>query len=291
MEPDTYGGLVNSAPLVPPSSISSINTNNYERRQNYHQKKKRQDNQDERIEVKILPQDDNWGETTTITCNGGNDDTLTTINETNIQLNEPIQHVSNKINHRTRSILICHFAIYLLCLIAFLSPILFLTLPYILNRTDSIIIDDYTLLLTIIFKIFLLFIGTLLLLYRRRNTIYLPRIHIQKIFFLIVLISIVFTYWLYYIFKLLQSNYIKYDYILSITSTYEDLLLFLLLLTAITLEIKWLYPKWIVKIVRSPDGQTRQYTIGKKRPKKKIGFFLNFFFRFNVNSRSKYLFT
>jgi len=264
MEPDTYGGLVNSAPLVPPSSISSINTNNYERRQNYHQKKKRQDNQDERIEVKILPQDDNWGETTTITCNGGNDDTLTTINETNIQLNEPIQHVSNKINYRTRSILFCHFVIYLLCLIAFLSPILFLTLPYTLNRTDSIIIDDYTLLLTIIFKIFLLLIGTLLLLYRRRNTIYLPRIHIQKVFFLIVLISIVFTYWLYYIFKLLLSNNIKYESILSMTSTYEDLLLFLLLITTITLEIKWLYPKWIVKVVRSPDGQTKQYTIGKE---------------------------
>jgi vang-like len=47
------------------------------------------------------------------------------------------------------------------------------------------------------------------------------------------------------------------------TSTYEDLLLFLLILTVFILEVKWLYPKWIVKVVRSPDGQTRQYTIGR----------------------------
>jgi len=273
MEPDTYGGLLNSAPLVPPSSISSSNTTNYDIHslsRLYRHHKKRQDNiksidnQDERIEVKILPQDDNWGETTTtITCNGVNEDTLTTNNDTTLQLNEPIQQSSNKINHRTRSILICHFSIYLLCLIAYLSPILFLILPYTLNRSDLIFIDDYTLLLPIIFKFIILFLGTLFLLYRRRNTIYLPRIHLQKMFFLIVLIIIILTYWLYYIFKLLQLNIIKYENILVITSTYEDLLLFLLFLTAITLEIKWFYPKWIVKVVRSPDGQTRQYTIGK----------------------------
>jgi vang-like len=270
MEPDTYGGVVNSIPFVPPTSILSSNTTNYQHRRHNHQKKRQDnfvsiDNQDERIEVKILPQDENWGEitTTTTACNGVNDDTLTTNNETNIQLNEPIEYLSNKKIHQTRSILIFHFIIYLLCLISFLSPILFLILPYTINRSDSIIIDDYTLLLTIIFKILLLLCGTLLLLYRRRNTIYLPRINLQKLLFLIILISIIFTYWLYYIFKLLKSDIIKYDNILSMTSTYEDLLLFLLLITTITLEIKWLYPKWIVKVVRSPDGQTKQYTIGK----------------------------
>ncbi|CAF4790774.1 unnamed protein product, partial [Rotaria magnacalcarata] len=69
-------------------------------------------------------------------------------------------------------------------------------------------------------------------------------------------------YWLYYIFKLLQPNVENYEKILSMTSTYEDLLLFLLLLVVVVLETRWLYPKWIVKVVRSPDGETRQYTIG-----------------------------
>ncbi|CAF4816296.1 unnamed protein product [Rotaria sp. Silwood1] len=286
MEPDTYGGIVNSATLPPtlihptesivPPIVSSSNTNNYEtrsssRRHQHHHHKKQQnnnnnvtsnDNQDERIEVKILPQDDNWGETTTITCNGGNEDILTNNNDTSLQLNIPNQHLTKKTHHRKRSIMICHFIIYLICLIAFISPILFLTLPYLLNQYDLIIINDYTFLITIIFKFLLVFLGTLLLLYRRRNTIYLPRINLHQIFFIIILLIIILTYWLYYIFKLLQLNIDKYEKILLMTSTYEDLLLFLLLLVVMILEIKCLYPKWIVKVVRSPDGQTRQYTIG-----------------------------
>ena len=279
MEPSTYGGPLNSAPspstiILPIESVSlpSSNTIDYEThsltsRRHHHQKKRHNNvtsinSQDERIEVKILPQDDNWGETTTITCNGGNDDTLIRNNDTNIQINDPIQYSSNKINHRARSILIYHFIIYLLCLIAFLSPVLFLTLPYLLTNFDPISIDDHTLLLTIVFKFLFLLFGTLLLLYRRRNTIYVPRIHVQKMFFTIILTIIIVTYWLYYIFKLIQPNIEKYEKILTMTSTYEDILLFLLLLTGFVLEIKWLYPKWIVKVVRSPDGQTRQYTIG-----------------------------
>ncbi|CAF4033544.1 unnamed protein product, partial [Rotaria sp. Silwood2] len=156
MEPDTYGGVVNSATLPPtlihstesivPPIASSSNTINYEtrsssrRHHHHHHNKKQQNNnnvtsndsQDERIEVKILPQDDNWGETTTITCNGGNEDTLTNNNDTSLQLNIPNQHLTKKIHHRKRSIMICHFIIYLICLIAFISPILFLTLPYLL---------------------------------------------------------------------------------------------------------------------------------------------------------------
>jgi vang-like len=282
MEPDTYGGLLNSTSLpptlihppstVPPPSISSSNAINYEIRSSSsrrHHHKQPHDNHDERIEVKILPQDDNWGETTTTTYNIATED-ITINNDTNLQLNDPIEHLSDKLNHQKRSILIYHFLIYFLCLIAFISPILFLTLPYTINRSELIPIDDYTLLLTIIFKLLFLLFGTFLLLYRRRNTIYLPCIHIQKVFLMIILTIILFTYWLYYILKLLQPNVAKYEKILSMTSTYEDLLIFLLLLVVIILEVKWLYPKWIVKIVRSPDGQTRQYTIGKIFKKERI---------------------
>jgi vang-like len=282
MEPDTYGGLLNSAP-IPPTLILPIQTgpppSTSSSRRQHHKKRHEQvlsapvvtstDSQDERIEVKIFPQDDNWGETTTITCNGGNEDALTNNNDTTLQLNDHIhpndhfQHSSSKIQRRTRSIMICHFAFYLLCLIAFISPVLFLTLPYALITSDLISIDDYTYILTIIFKLLLLFIGTLLLLYRRRNTTYLPRIHLYKMYFFILLTMIILAYWLYYVFKLLLPKVEKYEKILSMTSTYEDLLLFLLLLVVLVLEVKWLYPKWIVKVVRSPDGQTRQYTIGK----------------------------
>ncbi|CAF1139081.1 unnamed protein product [Adineta ricciae] len=279
MEPETYGGLLKSGPsptilpsdpIAPPSLSSSI-TNHYEMRssssrRHYHKKRHENvssaDDQDERIEVKILPQDDNWGETTTITCNGGNEDVLSNHNDTTLQITDPFQYLTNRINHRTRAVLVCHFIIYFLCLIAFISPVLFLSLPYTLNRYDIISISDYTLFLTICFKFLFLFLGTTFVFHRRRNTIYLPRIHLQKLLFIILLTIILLTYWLYYLFKLLPFYIDKYNQILTMTSTYEDLLLFLLLLVIIILEIKWLYPKWIVKVVRSPDGQTKQYTIG-----------------------------
>lgn len=261
MEPETYGGLLN-----PTSSISSNNTNHYENRSSLrrHIQKKRSENldsQDERIEVKILPQDENWGETTAISCN---DDTLTTNNETNIQIKDPIEQLPKRTDPRTRSILISHFILYFICLLTYLSPLLFLILPYILRRSEFIQINDYTLLLTILFKLLLLFVGVLMLFYRRRNTIYFPRLHRQETIFFVILISIIFTYWFYYIFQLLQRTIINFESILSMTSTYEDLLLFFLFIVILTLEIKWLYPKYIVKIVRSPDGHTKQYTIGKR---------------------------
>ncbi|UJR23255.1 hypothetical protein I4U23_026275 [Adineta vaga] len=280
MDPDTYGGSLSNA--LPSSSSHTISneTRSSSRRHQHHHKKRTNDgtitiapiatstdSQDERIEVKILPQDDNWGETTTITCNGGNEDTLTNNNDTSLQLNENNHHdhlhvLSNNLNRRTLSLTISQFAIYLLCLIAFITPIFFLTLPYTLVTSDSIYIEDYSPILTIIFKLIFLLMGTFLLLYRRRNNTYLPRIHLQKTCLIFVLLFVLIVYWFYYIFKILQPKFDSYERVLTLTSTYEDLLLFILILSILIVEVKWLYPKWIVKVVRSPDGQTRQYTIG-----------------------------
>ncbi|CAF0847623.1 unnamed protein product [Rotaria sp. Silwood1] len=279
MDPDAYSGSVNS---VLPSSLHTVNNETRSSNRRYHHKKRHNDDvpsslsvpvvstdsQDERIEVKILPQDDNWGETTTITCNGVNEDTLTNNNDTTLQLNdnhhnEHLQYLSNNVHQRKLSITISQFIIYLICLIAFISPIFFLILPYILLTSDFLLsIDDYSPILTIIFKLIFLFFGTFLLLYRRRNRTYLPCIHIHKTCLILILSILLVVYWCYYIYKILKSKIDKYEEILSMTSTYEDLLLFILILSVLILEVKWLYPKWIVKVVRSPDGQIRQYAIG-----------------------------
>jgi vang-like len=290
MEPDTYGGMLNSSPLLPnltgsiPAVVSSSTTINYDTKsassRRYPSKKRHDpmssvptvtsmDNQDERIAVKILPQADHWGELTTASCHAGNDDTLTNKNDISLPLNDHFRppcsnlHLSDQVNRRSISMKFCQFALYLLCFIAFISPVLYLTLPYGLMKSESISINDYTLLLTIIFKFILLLVGSLQLLYRCRNATYLPRIHLYKACLIVLVIIIMITYWLYYIFQLLLPNNDNYEQILSMTSSYEDLLLLCLLLAVLILEVKWLYPKWIVKVVRSPDGQTRQYTIGR----------------------------
>ncbi|CAM2720078.1 unnamed protein product [Rotaria socialis] len=283
MDPDTYNNASANVTL-PSSSIHTIKNEARSSDRRYHKKRLNNqvtlsstvasetpiasiDKQDERIEVKILPQDDNWGETTTITCNGGNDDTLTNNNDTNLQINDNqqnnhFQYASDNAYRRTLSFSIAQFTIYLLCFIAFISPLFFLILPFALVTSDFITIDDYSPIIAIIFKLIFLLFGTSLLLHRRRNRPHLPCIHLQKTFLILILLIILVVYWFYYIFKILRSKLDKYERILSMTSTYEDLLLFMLILSVLILEIKWLYPKWIVKVVRSPDGQTRQYTIG-----------------------------
>lgn len=306
MDPDTYGGSINSA--NPSSSVHTINNETRPSSRRHHKKRHPDaipssssaavtsaESQDERIEVKILPQDDNWGETTTTTCNGMNEDTLTNNNDTSLQLhdhhqNEHCQPLSNHLHRRTLSLSISQFLIYLLCLIAFISPIFFLTIPYALVTADLILIDDYSPILTIILKLIFLLTATCFVLYRRRNTSYLPRIDLHKLCFTLLLFVLITAYWLYYIFQLLQPKLAKYERILSLTSIYEDLLLFLLILWVFVSEVKWLYPKWIVKVVRSPDGQTKQYTIGRIDSNidySRILFCI--FSRINVNSRSSCL--
>lgn len=279
MDPDTYGGSITSAN---PSSIHTIKneTRSSSRRQHHHKKRSQDDqpssailtsgdSQDERIEVKILPQDDNWGETTTTTCNGINEDTLTNTNDTSLQLHdnhphqhEHLQYLTKKSSRQKLSLTIPQFCSYFLCLIAFLTPIFFLSIPYALVSTDEIHIDDYSNLLTIIFKFIFLLLTSIFLFHRRRNTIYLPCLNMQKTFLLCLIFLLLIVHWFYYIFQLIQPKIESYQRILSFTSSYEDLALFLLILSIIILEIKCLYPKWIVKVVRSPDGQIRQYTIG-----------------------------
>lgn len=277
MDPDTYGGSIASAN---PSSIHTIKNETRSSSRRHHHKKRSQDDQpssailtsgdsqDERIEVKILPQDDNWGETTTTTCNGANEDTLTNTNDTSLQLHdnhhhhEHLQYLTKKSSRQKLSLTIPQFCSYFLCLIAFLTPIFFLTIPYALVSIDDIHIDDYSNLFVIIFKLIFLLLTCMFFFYRRRNTIYLPCLHIQKTFLLCIIFLLIMIYWFYYIFQLIQPKIESYQRILSFTSSYEDLMLFLVILSIIILEIKCLYPKWIVKVVRSPDGQIRQYTIG-----------------------------
>ncbi|CAF1227583.1 unnamed protein product [Didymodactylos carnosus] len=98
---------------------------------------------------------------------------------------------------------------------------------------------------------------------RRRSECF-PRIHLYKTLMLVWLLLILCAYWTYYVWKLLlySINNLNYDQILQYTSSYIDILLFLHYITLLIFEIKYLYPKYVVRIVRSPDGIARQYSIG-----------------------------
>ena len=54
-----------------------------------------------------------------------------------------------------------------------------------------------------------------------------------------------------------------YHKILQFTVTYVDLLLFIFILSVFIIKVRPYQPDFVVKIVRSPDGETSEYTIGK----------------------------
>jgi vang-like len=100
----------------------------------------------------------------------------------------------------------------------------------------------------------------------------MPRIFLfRSIALLLVLIS-TFSYWLFYIVQVTESitkaivdgtEASNYKTLVSYAINFSDTLLFIHYVAVILLEIRHLQPMYYVKIVRSPDGESRSYEIGQ----------------------------
>ena len=81
----------------------------------------------------------------------------------------------------------------------------------------------------------------------------------------------IFSYWLFYLILVTESaksaksieETIDYKSLVTYASTLTDTLLFVHYLTVILLEIRHLQPQFYVKIIRSPDGESKSYAIGQ----------------------------
>lgn len=100
----------------------------------------------------------------------------------------------------------------------------------------------------------------------------MPRIFLfRSIAVLLVLIS-TFAYWLFYFVQITESitkaivdgtEASNYKTLVSYAINFSDTLLFIHYVTVILLEIKHLQPMYYVKVVRSPDGESKSFTIGQ----------------------------
>ena len=147
MESEIYASSVGSTTAPSSNTIAiPIVSSSSSRRHHHHQQQQQQskkrshdvnatENLDERIEVKILPQDDNWGETTTITCHGGNEETMTNTNETSLQLHdnptatEPCPRSTKRFSRDRSALSLSNFIVYLLCFIAFILSLIHISEP------------------------------------------------------------------------------------------------------------------------------------------------------------------
>ncbi|KAL0275962.1 UNVERIFIED_CONTAM: hypothetical protein PYX00_003659 [Menopon gallinae] len=231
------------------------------------------------IEVQILPQDENWGENTTaITGNTSeqsesNEDVSQWANESEVGLSFACQKF-------IRSTLTGFISAA-----AFLSPLAMVVLPKIgvfsaLNPATSISqqhriallscgAECKGLLVSLAFKLVLLAVGAWAI-FLRQAVATMPRIFLFRAAILLVVFVCTFSYWLFYIVQVTEQaalasepDAVRYSSLVSYASSLTDTLLFILLVAVVLLEMRHLQPSYYVKVVRSPDGESRAYAIGQ----------------------------
>jgi hypothetical protein len=236
------------------------------------------DDNDGRIQVQILPQDDNWGaNTTTYTA------ATSEVSDYNDDMTEDgrsrkdeyfDQDVDADGRGRRTKFDMCRlcsryggfmFAV-LIVMCTYVTPILFIVLPRIPAianwQVSDCGIECEGLLIGIAFKLFLLLLG-IWALYLRKPKATMPRVYELRVLILFLLCILTFAYWLFYGVRIIDTRQPDYYKILQFTVTYVDVLLFVYIIAVFILEIRHMQPQYVVKIVRSPDGEQTEYTLGK----------------------------
>jgi len=238
---------------------------------------------EERIEVQVIPQDDNWGDNTTaITGN---------TSETGFSMEDMRGKFGKENFEETIGIGCARYVgttlASILSVIAFLSPIAMVILPKLgINGWDAgpCKPDCEGLLISFAFKLLILAMGTFALFFRQPKAT-MPRVFLFRAVVLFLVFVLTFAYWLFYGVRIIKeqisprilqspadlSNSEKtipvtlgneYKEIVQFAVSFVDALLFIHYIAVILLEIRQLQPMFVVKVVRSPDGESRCYSVG-----------------------------
>lgn len=232
------------------------------------------------IEVQILPQDENWGENTTAVTGNTSEGS------------QSMEDVSNwPLESDTGLGFVCsrYFGTTValgLSFVSFISPLAMVVLPklgFFPGLSDNKAIQPSQIiqllsctaeckgiLLSIAFKLVLLAIGIWAVFLRPRNSV-LPRIFVFRAMMLVILAVCSFSYWLFYFVQINEATKalsvgeeaMDYTSLVSYVSSFGDTLIFIHYVGVILMEIRHLEPVYYIKIVRSPDGESRSYSIGQ----------------------------
>ena len=234
----------------------------------------------ERIDVQIIPQDDNWGETGTAvsgftgaTSETGFDQGFSM--EDMSRLNKDLEEsIGFKCSRYWGSILVAVVSI-----VAFLSPIVMVVLPKLGIRGWTVTgcgPECEGLFISFTFRLLILLLGTWALFIRKPKAT-LPRIFIYRTLILCLVFLLTFAFWLFYgvriflkesEFKTEKDNKsdeekLEYYHIVLFASSLVDALLFIHYLAIILLEIRQLQMQYVIRVVRSPDGVSQCYSVGQ----------------------------
>lgn len=231
------------------------------------------------IEVQILQQDDNWGENTTAVTGNTSEQS------------QSIEDISTWPDNDVGLGFVCHRYVgsvltFILSVVAFLSPLAMAVMPklgFFPSLFSNLALQPHQLtqllacgaeckglLISLAFKLVLLAIGAWAIFLRKPNTSY-PRIFLFRSAVLILLFICVFSYWLFYVVQVTEGakEFLEgedspyYRSLVAYASSFTDTLLFIHYIAVILLELRHLQSAYYIKIVRSPDGQSKAYAIGQ----------------------------
>ncbi|XP_014789924.1 vang-like protein 2-B [Octopus bimaculoides] len=219
-----------------------------------------EDECEERIEVQILPQDDNWGDNTTA-ITGNTSETAFSMED----MHKFSKDLDDSIGFDCTRYVGTALATFL-SLFGFASPIIMVILPKLGIMTwdaGPCKPECEGLLISFTFKLIILLMGTMALFFRHPKAT-MPRVYVFRAVVLFLVFVLTFAFWLFYGVRIFKRKDAKTEYynIVQFSVSLVDALLFIHYLSIIVLEIRQLQPQYVVKVVRSPDGLSQNYNIG-----------------------------
>uniref|UniRef100_A0AAG5DP54 Vang-like protein n=1 Tax=Anopheles atroparvus TaxID=41427 RepID=A0AAG5DP54_ANOAO len=232
------------------------------------------------IEVSILPQDETWGDNTTAITGNTSEQSISMEDVSYFQMADDrgVSFACQRYFERGLSVL--------LCLVAFVSPLVMVVLPKVglfpsafesleLTQTERLQLlacnaECKGMLVSLAARLLLLAIG-LWALFFRKPVATMPRIFLFRSSALALVLIASFAYWLFYIVQVNEgaraivsgSSVVDYRTLVAYATSYCDTLLFVHYVAVVLLEIRHLQPLYHVKVIRSPDGESHSYSVGQ----------------------------
>ncbi|KAM4048574.1 vang-like protein 1 isoform 2-T2 [Anomaloglossus baeobatrachus] len=199
-------------------------------------------------------QDDMWGETTTAVTS-----------ERSASLEELVPRGGPTESSRRDARTMLGF--YMFCILfAFtvLTPPLFIMLPQLLWGSElepcGVICEG--LYISVAFKLLFLILGSWAVFFRSPRYI-LPRLVEFRALLILLLSLLLISYWLFYVVRILGQPERNILSVVQYTVSLVDTFIFIHYLAMVLLEIRQLQPSYILRVVRSSDGEAHCYTIGR----------------------------
>ncbi|XP_037082013.1 vang-like protein 2-B [Pollicipes pollicipes] len=213
------------------------------------------------IEVQILPQD-NWADNTTAVT-GNTSDVSTSLDDFGRFYRDPEHTLSFQCQRYLGTTLAGVISLF-----AFLSPVAMVIIP----KTSLLGLKQAQLqcgaecdgtLISFAFKLVILLGGTWALFLRPPRAT-MPRIFTFRAVVLVLVFVFTFSYWLFFFVRVLEERAeIRYYTIVVFAGSLVDALLWIHYLAVLLLELRHAQPQYAVRVVRSPDGQSRLYPLGR----------------------------